>query len=117
LLGLGVDFRQEGNRPEAVNADAQFEGTMLEIYPGRRGSTVTVADPAASSARYQEELMEGRTGWFQVCHSDGAITLAPIGLDPLTFETEGSVDCESVIPPRTRADDTPDRLDAVARMD
>jgi len=90
---------------------------MLEIYTGRRGSTVTVADPAASSARYQEELMEGRTGWFQVCHSDGAITLAPIGMAPLTFETEGSVNCESAIPRETRADDTPDRFGVVMRLD
>jgi hypothetical protein len=104
-------------RREPVNAYAQFEGSMLEIYPGRRGSTVIVADPAASSARYQEELMEGRIGWFQVCHPDGAITLAPIGMAPLTFETEGSVDCESAISSRTRADDTPDRLDEVVRVD
>jgi hypothetical protein len=71
---------------------------MLEIYPGRRGSTVTVADPAGAAARYQGDLMEGGTGWFRVCHADGAITLAPIGLVPLTFETEGHVSLDSVLP-------------------
>jgi hypothetical protein len=71
---------------------------MLEVYIGRRGSTVTVTDPAVAAARYQGDLMEGGTGWFRVCHIDGAITLAPIGLAPLTFETEGNVLFESVRP-------------------
>ena len=71
---------------------------MLEVYLGRRGSTVTVADPLAAAARYQGDLMEGGTGWFRVCHIDGAITLAPIGLAPLTFETEGNVLLESQSP-------------------
>lgn len=64
---------------------------MLEVYLGRRGSTVTVADPLAAAARYQGDLMEGLTGWFRVCHIDGAITLAPVGLAPLTFESEGNI--------------------------
>jgi hypothetical protein len=68
---------------------------MLEVYLGRRGLAVTVADPLAAAARYQADLMEGGTGWFWVCHIDGAITLAPIGLAPLTFETEGNVFLES----------------------
>ena len=71
---------------------------MLEVYTGRRGSTVAVADPAAAAARYQGDLMEGGTGWFRLCHSDGAITLVPIGLVPLTFETEGNVVLESMKP-------------------
>ena len=69
---------------------------MLEVYRGKRGSAVTVADPAAAAARFQTDLMAGGTGWFQVCHADGAITLVPIGMAPLTFETEGHVDLESV---------------------
>jgi len=40
--------------------------------------------------------MEGGTGWFRLCHADGAITLVPIGLVPLTFETEGNVVLEPV---------------------
>ncbi len=71
---------------------------MLEVYTGRRGSTVTVTDPAVSAARYQTDLMEGGTGWFRVCHADGAITLVPNGLIPLTFETEGQVVLESETP-------------------
>ena len=67
---------------------------MLEVYAGRRGPTVTVFDPATAAARYQGDLIEGGTGWFRVCHGDGAITLVPIGLDPLTFETEGNVPLE-----------------------
>jgi hypothetical protein len=62
--------------------------------------TVTVADPADSAARYQADLMEGGTGWFRVCHADGAITLVPNGLMPLTFETEGNVILESERPVR-----------------
>lgn len=81
---------------------------MLEIYTGRRGSSATVADPAGAAARYQSDLMEGGTGWFQVCHADGAITLAPIGLAPITFETEGSVDLESV----RSHHENPDKLDS-----
>jgi hypothetical protein len=69
---------------------------MLEVYTGRRGSTVAVADPAAAAARYQGDLMEGGTGWFRLCHADGAIILVPIGLVPLTFETEGKVVLEPV---------------------
>ncbi|MBZ5658668.1 MAG: hypothetical protein LAO56_25795 [Acidobacteriia bacterium] len=68
---------------------------MLEIYAGRRGSTAAVANPAVASARYQKELMDGGTGWFRVLYADGAITIAPIGLEPLTFETEGNVALES----------------------
>jgi membrane-bound lytic murein transglycosylase MltF len=71
---------------------------MLEVYTGRRGLTVTVADPAVSAARYQADLMEGGTGWFRVCRGDCAITLVPTGLVPLTFETEGNVVLESAIP-------------------
>lgn len=65
---------------------------------------MTVADPAGAAARYQNDLMEGGTGWFQVCHADGAITLAPIGLAPLTFETEGTLDLESVRSPQENQD-------------
>lgn len=71
---------------------------MLEVYTGRRGSTVTVFDPAISAARYQTDLIEGGTGWFRVCHADGAITLVPNGLVPLTFETEGQVVLDSETP-------------------
>lgn len=71
---------------------------MLEVYTGRRGSTVTVANPAVSAARYETDLIEGGTGWFRVCHADGAITLVPDGLVPLTFETEGHVVLESETP-------------------
>jgi hypothetical protein len=77
---------------------------MLEVYTGRRGATATVADPAAAADRYQSDLMEGGTGWFQVCHSDGAITLAPIGLAPLTFETEGNVDLDLLKSPHENQD-------------
>jgi hypothetical protein len=73
---------------------------MLEIYMGRRGFTVTVADPAIAAARYQAELMEGGTGWFRVSYADGAVTLAPSGLAPLTFETEGHVVLEPERPTR-----------------
>jgi hypothetical protein len=69
---------------------------MLEVYTGKRGSAVTVADPATAAARYRTDLMECGTGWFEVCHADGAITLAAIGMAPLTFETEGNVDLKSV---------------------
>jgi flagellar basal body rod protein FlgG len=71
---------------------------MLEVYTGRRGSTVTVADPAVSAARYETDLIERGTGWFRVYHADGAITLVPNGLVPLTFETEGQVVLESETP-------------------
>jgi hypothetical protein len=81
---------------------------MLEVYLGRRGSTVTVPDPVAAASCYQRDLMEGGTGWFQVCHADGAITLAPVGLAPLTFETEGSVDLQAV----RSALDSRDELDS-----
>ena len=81
---------------------------MLEVYRGKRGSTVTVADPAAAAARFRTDLMAGRNGWVQVCHADGAITLAPIGMAPLTFETEGNVDLESVRYPY----ENQDRLDS-----
>jgi hypothetical protein len=82
------------------------KGAMLEVYTGRRGSTVTVADPAAAAARYQGDLMEGGTGWFGLCHADGAITLVPTGLVPLTFETEGNVVLESVGPTQESHDES-----------
>jgi hypothetical protein len=69
---------------------------------------VTVFDPAAAAARYQGDLMEGGTGWVRVCHADGAITLVPIGLVPLAFETEGSVILDSVGP----AHESQDKLDS-----
>ena len=81
---------------ETAKERYSVEGTMLEVYTGKRGSAVTVADPAAAAARFQTDLMAGGTGWFQVCHPDGAITLVPIGMAPLTFETEGNVDLKSV---------------------
>lgn len=68
---------------------------MLELYTGRRGLAVTVVNPAAAAVGYQEELMAAGTGWFRICHADGAITLAPTDLIPLTFETEGNVDLGS----------------------
>jgi hypothetical protein len=71
---------------------------MFEVYTGRRGSAVTVADPSIAASRYQRDLMEGATGWFRVCYADGAITLAPTGLAPLTFETEGHVVLEAEEP-------------------
>ena len=77
---------------------------MLEVYRGKRGSTVTVADPAAAAARFRTDLVAGGIGWFEVRHSDGAITLAPIGMAPLTFETEGKVDLESVRSPYENQD-------------
>ena len=78
---------------------------MQEVYAGKRGSAVTVADPAAAATRYQRDLMEDGTGWFQIFHADGAITLAPIGLGPLTFETEGNIVLESVRPTQESQDE------------
>ena len=69
---------------------------MLEVYTGKRGSAVAVADPVAAADGYRTDLMGCGTGWFEVYHADGAITLAPIGMEPLTFESEGNVDLKSV---------------------
>jgi hypothetical protein len=79
---------------------------MLEVYTGRRGLRVTVADPAVSAARYAADLIDGGTGWFRVCHADGAITLVPNGLVPLTFETEGNVVLESIGPTHESQDES-----------
>jgi hypothetical protein len=50
----------------------------------------------AASVRCQGDFGKDRSGWLNGCHTDDTITFAPTGPVPLIFETEGSVDLESV---------------------
>ena len=89
---------------------------MLEVYTGKRGSAVTVVNSATAAATYQEELMAAGMGWFRVCYADGAITIAPLGLMPLTFETEDTLDLGAIqLSDKQQTKSTPDDFNLFAQ--
>jgi hypothetical protein len=91
---------------------------MTELYTGRRGLAVTVINSEVAADCYQEELMAAGIGWFRVCHADGAITLAPTGMMPLTFETEGNVELKALRLSHKRGESwTPDGLEPFVPAD